>query len=146
MDNKIKINLKNKDNNDTRTYFINTLPSDFPQYNFIGESQYDGDYYLNVQESPFYLLKLNKKGEVVYYKRSENNSFFDFKKHNVDGKIRYSYLETTNKYPMANETGYGIGDRVILDEQYNEIDRVNFIGNDGVKDGYSVENHDFFND
>ena len=142
MDNKIKINLKNKENNDTRTYFINTLPSDFPEYNFVGKSQTEGDYYLTIQGAPFYLLKLNNDGEVIYYKRSKNNMFSDFKKHNIDGKVRYSYQEATNKYPDVS-LAYTMGDIVILNEQYNEIDRVNFIGNDGVKEGYSVENHDF---
>lgn len=142
MNNQMKILLKSKENNDSRTYFINTLPNDFPQYNFIGESPYEGEYYLTIQGSPFYLLKLNKKGDVVYYKRSENNMFSDFKKHTIDGEVRYSYHEVTNKYPSTSEA-YTLGDIVILDEKYNEIDRINFIGNNEVREGYSVENHDF---
>lgn len=145
MSNRIKISLNSKDNRDSRNYFINTLPVDFPQYNLVGKSPYKGDYYLTIQGgSPYYLLKLSNEGDVIYYKRSEENMFFDFKKHMINGKVRYSYQEVdTNKDSVISSEACSLGDIVILDEKYNEIDRVNFMGNDEVIQGYPVENHDF---
>lgn len=138
----IEISIHNIENNDSRNFYIKTLPSDFPKYNYVGGSQYEGDYYLTLKPKPFYMVKLNNKGEVVYYQRDAENPFFDFKQHNLNGKIRYSYQEADRRN-SAVSLAYELGDIVILDESYNEIDRIRFKEYGSVVHDFPVENHDF---
>ena len=88
------------------------------------------------------MMKISNDGNVLYYKKDDNNPFFDFKKHNINGKIRYSYLEVNKDIPTVG-VFYELGDVVILDENYNEIDRVTLKDNGKVKADSGVENHDF---
>ena len=88
------------------------------------------------------MMKINNAGKVLYYKKDDNNHFYDFKKHNINGKIRYSYLEGNSNIPTVGSM-YKVGDVVILDENYNEIDRVTLKDNGKVKADSGIENHDF---
>lgn len=142
INNNIKVEIKSTINNDSRTFYIRTMPSDFPEYKLVGESEYEGDYYLTLQPKPFYMMKISNDGKVLYYKKDDTNPFFDFKKHNINGKVRYSYLEVNRNIPTVG-LFYELGDIVILDENYNEIDRVTLKDNGEVKADSGVENHDF---
>lgn len=101
INNNIKVDIKSTANNDSRTFYIRTMPSDFPEYKLVGQSEYEGDYYLTLQPKPFYMMKISNNGNVLYYKKDDNNPFFDFKKHNINGKIRYSYLEVNKDIPTV---------------------------------------------
>lgn len=142
INNNIKVEIKSTIKNDSRTFYIRTMPSDFPEYKLVGESEYEGDYYLTLQPKPFYMMKISNDGKVLYYKKDDTNPFFDFKKHNINGKVRYSYLEVNRNIPTVG-LFYELGDIVILDENYNEIDRVTLKDNGEVKADSGVENHDF---
>ena len=87
-------------------------------------------------------MKISNDGNVLYYKKDDNNPFFDFKKHNINGKARYSYLEVNRNMPTVG-LFYELGDVVILDENYNEIDRVTLKNNGEVKEDSGVEINDF---
>lgn len=142
INNNVKVEIKSTINNDSRTFYIRTMPSDFPEYKLVGQSEYEGDYYLTLQPTPFYMMKISNEGKVLYYKKDDNNPFFDFKKYNINGKVRYSYLEVNRNMPTVGEF-YELGDVVILDEDYNEIDRITLKDNDEVKAESGIENHDF---
>ena len=142
INNNIKVDIKSTANNDSRTFYIRTMPSDFPEYKLVGQSEYEGDYYLTLQPKPFYMMKISNDGNVLYYKKDDNNPFFDFKKYNINGKVRYSYIEINRNIPVVGSF-YGLGNVVILDDNFNEIDRVILKDNGKVKKDSGVENHDF---
>lgn len=123
---------------------INTLPSTFPEYDVAGESEYDGDYYLSTYSFEYddihYIFKLNKVGEIVYYKKT-NMVSFDFKKiKNKNDEIRYTYLEATETN-FEGVTSLLPCDLVVLDENYNEINRIKYLNSDGSSS--SLENHTY---
>ena len=97
---------------------------------------------MTLQPKSFYMMKISNDGKVLYYKKDNNNPFFDFKNHNINVKVRYSYLEVNRSIPTVG-LFYELGDIVILDENYNEIDRVTLKDNGEVKSNSGVENHDF---
>ena len=87
-ENKIKIKLKYKEQNLYTKYEINTLPSDFPDYETTGNSKYEGDYYLVVNSTNnqnSYLTKVNENGKIIFYKKT-NSIAWDFRKYDNDSK------------------------------------------------------------
>ncbi|MDL2237908.1 aryl-sulfate sulfotransferase [Christensenellaceae bacterium OttesenSCG-928-K19] len=158
------------DGRDIRTLFLRTLNSNIPTLTPAGKSESDGHYYLSFVNRPL-VLKLDAAGEIVYYyygpeqdipvaqdiaatAESANEDqedealvtgpgLWDFKKHTLpDGAVRYSYLEQNLNYNQLVMEGYAAGERVILDEKYQEVDRVQMAAD---KDGkvYPAEGHDF---
>lgn len=136
---KIEINVGDKQ------FTINTLPSTFPDYSVEGESEYDGDYYMSTfsfeYDKNHYIFKVGKNGEIKYYKKTGFVAF-DFKKeYNGQKEIRYMYLQATK------DNFYGLTsllpcDLVILDENYQEINRVKYVNKD--KTLSNLENHAYF--
>lgn len=125
----------------TKTYYINTLPSDFPEYEVEGKSLYEGDYYLttyNNLESPYYLFKLDENGEIKYYKKTEQVTF-DFKKDIIDGKTIYSYLEVVNNEASYSGVSYCPCKLVIMNENYEKINEISYYNKDGTNT--PLENH-----
>lgn len=123
---------------------INTLPENFPEYSFEGQSSTVGDYYIatyNDSSIPDnYIIKLNNKGEIIFYKKT--NLAFDFDKViTSDNKIRYTYLETITE---QNEDISSIlyTNLVVMDENYNIINKIRY------DDNNYLENHSYiyFND
>ena len=99
-DNKIEIGVKLSGDIVYKKYYINTLPKEFPEYTVEGKSEYEGEYYLstytlNDGNRQHYIYKINQEGNVTFY-RAINKRGFQFKKNEINGKIRYTYLETTN--------------------------------------------------
>lgn len=105
-----------------RTYFLNTLHSSFPKYLSTGESAADGYIYSNVHNFKF-IFKLDKFGNVIFYKRTKHNSH-DFKPTIIDGKIYYSYYDERTENLLLYGNWGGESDFVVLDEKFNEIDRI----------------------
>ena len=62
----------------------------------------------------------------------EYHLWWDFKKHVVDGKTYYSYHDQTGTYDGYGLDGFAPGERVILDENFNEIKRITFEPSDVV--------------
>ena len=125
----------------TKTYYINTLPSNFPEYEVQGESEYEGDYYLTTYNNliePYYLFKLDEKGNIKYYKETENVTF-DFKKVKVNGKEIYTYLEVVKGEMDPSNKSYCSTKLVLMDENYNEVEEVRYKNEDGTIQ--PLENH-----
>lgn len=142
-ENKIEVKLKSGFWFEKK-YIINTLPSDFKDYTVEGESKFEGDYYLSTYSFEYdnnhYIFKLNEKGEIIFYKKTGMIAF-DFKKTiNNTGEIRYTYLEATS------DNFHGLisvlpCDLVVLDEKYNEINRIQYINESSEK--MPLENHTY---
>lgn len=123
-ENKISVKVKFLGNREYTEYKINTQPKHFINVKATGESKYEGDYYFTsnfVYSNDSYLLKADKKGNIIFYKK-EDFPVFNFKKIVNNETVRYTYLKII-------EIGMNIQlcDLIILDENYKEIDRVNCI-------------------
>lgn len=126
------IDIKSKFLNDQRerTYNIKTLPEEFPDYEANGKSNYEGKYYFNVNyKKESYLVKVNEEGKIVFYKSIPTASH-NFRKIEKNGKVRYTYIENTEKESSGDYFFF-----VVLDENYNEIDRVKYKLKDGTEIG-----------
>ncbi len=146
--NTIKVVLHNNVTGYENFLYIETFPSslEFGEVTYDSSLQ-DGYYYFTLYGYK-YALKINTKGELVYYRKSIyvptlfNRTVID------EGKstetIYYSYLETivNEAYPYQNGVGYETTKAVVMDKNYQVIDEVNYI----IKDEYPnhpLENHQF---
>ena len=116
--------------------------------NVEGETDLPGNFYLSFVYSRN-IIMLDGKGEIVWSKHEEQPSedattgWWDFKKHVVDGKTYYSYHDQTGAYDNYGLEGYAPGERVILDENFNEVKRITFEASDTVAKGDPLDGHDF---
>ena len=144
-ENKIKVELKLLGDSTYKEYWINTLPSTFPEYQVEGKKEQTQDYeyyvttYGESAKVKSYIYNINQKGELTFYKQTSRTPY-NFKKNEIDGKIRYTYLEKTEGIYE------GINDAVqckliVLDEKYNEIDRIGYLV-EGEE--ISSECHDYY--
>lgn len=142
-DSKISIDIKYI-NGEEFNFIVNTLPEAFPGYEVQGESDYEGDYYTSTYSFKYdgahYIFKLDKSGNIKYYKKTKMVSFDFRKERNSQGQVRYMYLEAT-KNNFEGATSLLPCDLVILDENYNEIKRINYLCQDGST--ISLENHTY---
>lgn len=125
-------------------YTVNTMNTDFPEYNVEGQSEYEGDYYMSTYSFKYntnhFIFKLDKTGKMKYYKKT-NKIAFDFKKETTEnGDIRYMYLEAVDDN-FAGLKSLLPCDLVIMDENYNEIERINYLLEDGTT--IPLENHTY---
>lgn len=127
---------------DNIKYVVNTMNADFPNYSVEGESEYEGDYYMSTYSFDYntnnFIFKLDKTGKIKYYKKI-NKVAFDFKKElTPDKNIRYMYLEAIDDN-FEGLTSLLPCNLVIMDEDYNEIERINYL----LKNGETIplENH-----
>lgn len=125
-------------------YTVNTMNTNFPKYDVQGESQYEGDYYMSTYSFNYntnhFIFKLDKTGKIKYYKKT-NKVAFDFRKEITENqKTRYMYLEATDNN-LAGLTSLLPCDLVIMDENYNEIERINYLLEDGTS--IPLENHSY---
>lgn len=148
-ENKIPVEIINKDTLDKRVYYINTLPSDFPKYYIMGKSNFEGDYYgtiLNdanpVSRKPGFIFKMNNNGEIVYYKKYDT-CVIDFKKVYLDnGEIRYTFYEQNNGKYFYENIGYAPCNLVVMDEKYNIIKKLSLREFNDIPEGFPTESHD----
>lgn len=125
-------------------YIINLLPSTFPSYKVKGKSNYEGNYYTSTYsfnyDSDHYVFKMNEEGKIIFYKKT-NMVAFDFQKQvNKHGEVRYLYLEAMDNN-FDGLTSLLPCHLVILDENYNEIDRITHIKSNGKE--LKIENHGY---
>ena len=141
---KIKISVLYKGADKYANYYINSYSSVFPGYEVSANSPYEGEYYLTTHnEEHNYIFKLDNDGNLIFYKEVESNPF-DFKKIvTEDNKIRYGYLVVDKDSERISGVGYSPTKLVIMDENYNEINTIKMSECDEVKEGDSLENHDF---
>ena len=113
-----------------------------------GGTDLPGHFYLSFVASRN-LIMLDGKGNIVWSKHEEqpkegaNTGWWDFKKHQVNGKTYYSYHDQTGAYDDYGLTGYAPGERVILDENFNEVKRITFEASDVTAKGAPLDGHDF---
>ena len=114
----------------------------------VGETDLPGHFYLSFPFSRN-LIVLDGKGNIVWEKYEpfaspdQPGAWWDFKKHVVDGETYYSYHDHTGAYDNYGLTGYGPGERVILDKDFNEIKRITFEASSVVPEGFPLDGHDF---
>jgi len=118
-----------------------------PGYSITGETGLDGNFFISFVYSKN-LIMLDGKGNVIWSKHEDLDEgvyagCWDFKKHVVNGKTYYSYHDQVLGYDKYGIEGYAPGDRVIMDENYNEIRRINFEESDTVYKGHPLDGHDF---
>ena len=113
-----------------------------------GKTDLPGNFFLSFVFSRN-LIVLDGKGNIVWSKHEEQpfegatTGWWDFKKHVVNGKTYYSYHDQTGAYDNYGLQGYAPGERVVLDENFNEIKRITFEASDVTAKGAPVDGHDF---
>ncbi len=142
-DKKIKISVKFKYSIVKHNVYINTLPSDFPNYIVTGEAKTNQEYYLttydNGVKNNHYIYILNKYGKIEFYRKT-NLISYSFKKNESDGKIFYTYLEECNyKYDGFNDSSPS--KLVVLDENFNFLKEIKYKTEDNYID---LDSHDYY--
>lgn len=124
----------------TKYYQIRTLNSGI-DLEVSGEGASDGFYYFNLGND--YIIKMTEKGEVVYYKKVVYGR--DFKTFEFDGVKYYGYLdEAINNTDDDLDVFYTQTRLIIMDENYEEIDCVEFLLTDeGMDANHSLECHEW---
>ena len=113
-----------------------------------GETDLPGNFFLSFVYSRN-LIMLDGKGNIVWSKHEEQptedatTGFWDFKKHDVDGTTYYSYHDQNYKFDNYDLLGYAPGERVILDEDFNEVKRITMEASDVTEKGQGADGHDF---
>jgi len=119
-----------------------------PAIHVEGSTDLPGNFYLSFVYSRDIAL-LDGKGNIVWSKHEDqpaegaSTGWWDFKKHVVDGKTYYSYHDQTGAYDSYGLEGFAPGERVILDENFNEVKRITFEASRVTKKGDPLDGHDF---
>ncbi len=119
-----------------------------PEFAVNGSTDLPGNFFLSFVYTRN-LIMLDGKGNVVWSKHEDqpdeesHTGWWDFKKHVIDGKTYYSYHDQIAGYDNFGFQGFAPGDRVILDENFNEIKRITFEESDTVEKGHPLDGHDF---
>ena len=140
----IPVDVNIKSTNETKTYNIRTLHIAMPELDIISNGAEDGYYYTSVD---YCLYKLDKLGNIVYYRDSRTGLNFDFKRTEIDGKVYYSYLMQSNPSETPNIASKGFFNNckaVVMNEKYEVIDEVQtLIPNENVPENSALDNHEF---
>ena len=116
--------------------------------NVEGETDLPGNFFLSFVYSRN-LIMLDGKGNIVWSKHEDQpedgmtTGWWDFKKHVIDGKTYYSYHDQTGAYDSYGLLGYAPGERVILDESFNEVKRITAEQSEVTEQGQGIDGHDF---
>ncbi len=118
-----------------------------PEYTLEGSTDLPGHFFISFVYTRN-IIMMDGKGNVVWSKHEDQpegstTGWWDFKKHVIDGKTYYSYHDQIAEYDNFGFEGFAPGDRVILDENFNEIKRITFEQSDTVEKGHPVDGHDF---
>ncbi len=125
-----------------------TAVDGLPSFVVHGKTDLPGNFYLSFAFSRN-LIMLDGEGNVVWSKHEDPlpdapyAGLWDFKKHEIDGQIYYSYHDQTGAYDSYGMEGFAPGERVILDADFNEIKRITFEASDVVGKGHPLDGHDF---
>ncbi len=113
-----------------------------------GETDLPGNFFLSFVYSRN-LIMLDGKGNIVWSKHEDqpskdvNTGFWDFKKHDVDGEVYYSYHDQNYKLDNYGLLGYAPGERVILDSDFREVKRITMEKSEVTEKGQGADGHDF---
>jgi len=132
-ENQIKVEIKFKGNSEYTTYYINTLPDNFLEYEATNNGDtYDGNYYMTTytaDQSTSYVFKINKNGKILYYKKCEGFCSQFRKETSSKGKARYVYTAQDMNYGAELDMTDLSGKMIVMDENYKVIDEVKYIEN-----------------
>jgi arylsulfate sulfotransferase len=98
--------------------------------------------YATNQDASGKLLILDKYGNTVAQKTTSATSW-NFEKWEVDGKVRYTYIENNRGAYFISASTIIPGTGVVLDENLNEIKRVSFSPIPEEEAQTSIDSHDF---
>ena len=116
--------------------------------NVEGETDLPGNFFLSFVYSRN-LIMLDGKGQIVWSKHEEQptkdvtTGWWDFKKHDVNGTTYYSYHDQNYQMDNYGLLGYAPGERVIMDEHFNEVKRITMEASDVTAKGQGADGHDF---
>ena len=118
-----------------------------PEFKVTGKTDLPGNFFLSFVYTRN-LIMLDGKGNIVWSKHEDNpegvySGFWDFKKHVIGDKTYYSYHDQNVSYDGYGLEGFAPGERVIMDENFNEITRITFEESEVVEKGHPLDGHDF---
>lgn len=140
----IPVQLVDRHNGEISSFAVLTWPSMLPTYTVVGESPYEGDYYLTImgngQDNT--AMKIDRFGNLKYYYINPYGSIADFKKVETEDGIRYLMFTTISSVYSTRGCSQS-GCYVVMDENYHEINRLFMKKSDIVPtDNYQVDQHD----
>ncbi len=140
-DQAIEIEIEDTGAEERSIYMVNLMPSTFGDFTTEGESATDGDYYLaTYDEDVSYIFKLDSQGNLIFYKKTDNNALDFRKQYNSDGEVRYTYLLYLRD-SFCGISGINPGCVVVMDESYEVIDEIYYQTPDG--DERMIDPHGF---
>ncbi len=140
-----KIEFEITENDETTSHTVNLLPAAFPAYTTEGESKVPGSFYMTTYDrDQNFAFKLNNKGELIFYMAitmtdEEGNTVstngLDFRKYeNSKGEIRYTYMPyLADAFANGDCAGINPGDVRVYDKNYDLIDEIYYVDQDGEK-------------
>lgn len=95
---------------------LRTRPQGLPSFTVQGQTSTAGEIALSPNGNNIkpYLLLLDGSGNIIYYRRSADLSFNDFKQHRVGARALYSYMQGSRILPV----GYTEGKVFVMDENF----------------------------
>lgn len=139
----VPIELKYTDK--TLKYELNTLPADMPETGMENNANIDGyiitSFHTLTLDRPSYTVIMNTNGDFVYYMGTDNpkTNIFHMQRWDFAKQPLYSYHIQTQK-PTSG--AFLLGDNVVLDDKFNEIDRVRILATDRHPE-MPADQHDF---
>lgn len=117
------------------TCYIRTLNYDVPELDFYVDADVEPGVYYTIFNN--WLLKWDNQKEYIYFSNRINT--MDFQRTEVEGKVYYSYMEYTTSLFRPNYSttgGYNYSTIVVMDENYQIVDEIPYLSNDGDVEGF----------
>ncbi len=112
-----------------------------------GESVVQDDIYLTPHIGKFdssFLMEINYKGEVTYYKDIPHAAYLYRHFYNEKGQERYAYVAVSGHAEYIRWGALEKGALTIMDENHNVIrDNIKGIGYGSVPDGFHIDPHEY---
>ena len=131
--------------NEQRSLFINTLPDNYQNPIIHSNNVEAGFYYFNLNE---YVYKMSTDGNVVFWRLAGHGDISsggnDFKTTMINDRQYYTFLFgwETNESPYLDGVGYGRMQGLVLNENYEIVDNVQFLDLT-TGERLPLENHQF---
>ena len=147
----VQLPIEYRSGDNEGTILINTLNANIPPIAVSRKATAEGDFYLSFVHLRL-IMKYDNDGKILYYRcdpdeigSTNNTGWWDFKKHEVNGKTYYSYHARDPKYSALVISGYNPGMRVIMDDHYNVLKTIQLkASGQYIHDGDPIDGHDFY--
>ena len=129
----------------TLKYNLNTLPADMPKTSMDNGANIDGyivtSFHTLSLDRPSYAVIMDTNGDIVYYMGTDDpkTNIFHLQRWDFATRPLYSYHIQTQE-PTSG--AFLLGDNVVLDDKFNEIDRVRILATDRHPE-MAADQHDF---